>query len=713
MSIMKLSRLDFQLAYLVLLTRAGLKPLSRWEKPLPGRAHDLIRAQNLLVDTVDRRTGNGGRVVETIFARSPRHTAFYRNRFQSTDLKQTRANVRLEGRLFGYPSCCVETFIRKPYTPNRLDPDDQRILFHWACPDCRTTPALLREYRRVYAECCREFSRTGDSRDDRSAAARFTGALARAAASIALLAGASGLAQAQDPHWLPVENDVDTDYLSFAEEVLRGTDWWNADTDQNGTLDGVQTAQRISELIAAPPPGVIIEDHEAWGLEICAACGEVVNMGFVRVIHLERGISTDVPYIGLHYLAHGSLGYLGDVHDGRVDLDALKRILMPCDPAHLLPAPGSDPDEDGLLSEEEPLLGTDPEIPDSDGDSLIDGPQTAEELLPLIGALPSGEVPDEPYMLEHQADGLENCEVCGVVFNMGLAEIVNPLEEFSVGIPFVGLHTLGHGGFTFEGSYNEGRIMPTVLKTVLTGQGTAHWIPVDGDGDGDGLTDQEEEDLNLNPEDPDENDDGIPDGRQIAEYMADEIEQLPVGPLPDETYVIHHPAFGYYNCLTCGEEINMGLVEIVDPVEGQSVNVPYYNLHFMKHGSFSTDRDDIYPRVDPRAIAAVLDLTVSDVDPAPGKTDFAFHTVPNPFAQGGRTQIMLALPAAPERLEVGVYDAGGRKVRELFSGKPQRSVLHFQWDGRDDAGQDLAAGVYYAKAVMGRVTISRKLTLLK
>ncbi len=710
MSNPRLSQLDFQLAYLVLLTRYGLKPLSRWERALGEEAREVIREAGLVLSTVERRTRIGRKVVETVFARRPGYPELYARRMNGTRIRHAHDVVRFEGRVFGYPSCCVEAFIRSPYAPNGLAASDQEILFHWACPDCRTTPALVREYRRIQSECAERFVRVAEPR--RGKAPRLVVAAARAAASAALLAGTAGLSSADDPHWLPVADDFDQDFLSFAEEVLKGTDWYNPDTDQNLVLDGVQTSHLLRELIAAPPPGVEVEEHWLFGVEACTICGELVNMGGITITHTVRGLTADLPFIALHYLEHGCLQYDGELHQGRVDLDLLKRILLPCDPPHLLPPVGEDPDLDGLLSEEEPPLGTDPEDPDTDHDSLLDGPQVVEHLVPLIAQLPRGEFQDGPYLLEFLTDGLEQCEVCGVTYNMGHVLIVNPREELEIAIPFVGLHTLAHGGLVYDGTFNEGRVLPVLLRTMLTGDGTAHWLPVPDDSDGDGLMDEEEPYFGLDETDPDEDGNGIPDGRQLAAMMAARIHTLPEGPLENETYVIHHLTFGHYNCLICGEAINMGFLEITDPTGGLSVNVPYYNLHFMDHGGFSTDREDIYPRVDPCAIGAVLGIQTLDVEGVPIPLPFAFWNAPNPFGAGTATTIVLSLPKAAERVTVAVYDNAGRKVRDLYAGEIS-GAASFRWDGRDDSGRPSGPGIYFCKVRLGSLVLARKMTLVK
>ena len=707
----RLTDLDFELAYLILLTRHGLKPLSRWEGALSANLQDAIRSEDLTVETVARRTRLGLKTRETVFVRQPRYAAIYRQHFDGRHLAETPDTMRLQGRLFGYPSCCVEAFIRKPYGPNDLSPGDQELLFHWACPACPSTASLLREYRRIHMECQRRFGRNSGARTRPSTG--LPGALARVAAGVALVLGATALpALGQDSHWLPVCDDNDLDYLSFAEEILAGTDWENQDTDQNLVLDGVQIAQLLSQLLAAPPPGVEIQEHPTFGLETCRACSASVNMGFVTIRHVPRGLAVDLPYMALHYLDHGGLGYDGTIHSGRVDLDVLKRILTPSDPPHVLPVEGEDPDNDGLISEEEPPLGTDPSIADTDGDSLTDGPQIAEGLLPLIAELPREEVSEGPYMLEMWMDGLEQCEVCGITLNMGFARIVNPLEGLSIDVPFVGLHTRAHGGLVYNGTYNDGRVLPVALHAVLTGGGTAHWLPVAHDTDGDGLKDEEELYFDLGSTEPDENGNGIPDGRELAANMAIAVQMLPRDPDPNYRYVVEHPLRGHYACLTCGELINMGYAEVVNPMDDTSVDVPYYNLHFMEHGGFSSDREDLFPRSDPRVVGAVLGIDrITAVEPGGVVPPFSLRAFPNPLSTGQSMQIVLSLPTTGP-IEVTIYDVRGGKVRDLFAGNASQRLMHFRWDGRNNDGLESRSGVYFCRVRTGSVIVSRKITLI-
>jgi Zn-dependent metalloprotease len=83
---------------------------------------------------------------------------------------------------------------------------------------------------------------------------------------------------------------------------------------------------------------------------------------------------------------------------------------------------------------------------------------------------------------------------------------------------------------------------------------------------------------------------------------------------------------------------------------------------------------------------------------------------PNPF--NPKTTIRFALPTAG-KVEVAVYDAGGRKVRTLVDGLRPAGYQTISWDGRDDGNHDLGSGVYYYTVRAGDEKASHKMMLLK
>jgi hypothetical protein len=149
-----LKRIDFELAYLAALSFEGIKPLSRWEKPLDESGLEVLREMGLLVKAIRRTVEAGGEVTETIFSRTPGYVQLYEASYKGEPIEKSIHTQRLEGFLFGYPPCCVNQYVRKPYVQNNLPQQDQEILFHWACEDCKVTPVLLREYRTAHDWIC-------------------------------------------------------------------------------------------------------------------------------------------------------------------------------------------------------------------------------------------------------------------------------------------------------------------------------------------------------------------------------------------------------------------------------------------------------------------------------------------------------------------------------------------------------------------------------
>ena len=145
-----LKEIDLELAYLALLTRQGVKPLSRWEKPLDDDALELLGQMGLRTKRIRRTVKTGKEVIETIFGMSRGYMQFYEDRFADKPIDKSAQTVRFEGFLFGFPPCCVDQYIRQPYAKNDLDPQRQEILFHWACKGCRITPVLLPDYVRSH-----------------------------------------------------------------------------------------------------------------------------------------------------------------------------------------------------------------------------------------------------------------------------------------------------------------------------------------------------------------------------------------------------------------------------------------------------------------------------------------------------------------------------------------------------------------------------------
>jgi len=145
-----LKTVDFELAYLALLTREGLKPLSRWERPLDPPDLDALHEVGLLTRAIRRKVRSGKAFTETLFARTPAYLEVYAEHFKGLPVDKSAETVRIEGFLFGYPPCCVAQYIRHPYAPNEFPTHKREILFHWSCRDCILTPLLMPQYKRLH-----------------------------------------------------------------------------------------------------------------------------------------------------------------------------------------------------------------------------------------------------------------------------------------------------------------------------------------------------------------------------------------------------------------------------------------------------------------------------------------------------------------------------------------------------------------------------------
>jgi endo-1,4-beta-xylanase len=83
---------------------------------------------------------------------------------------------------------------------------------------------------------------------------------------------------------------------------------------------------------------------------------------------------------------------------------------------------------------------------------------------------------------------------------------------------------------------------------------------------------------------------------------------------------------------------------------------------------------------------------------------------PNPFNPS--TSMGFTLPAAG-RADVSILDVSGRHVRTLASGRMAAGLHTVQWDGLDERGAAVPAGVYLCRMAAGSFTAIRKLTFVK
>ncbi len=102
--------------------------------------------------------------------------------------------------------------------------------------------------------------------------------------------------------------------------------------------------------------------------------------------------------------------------------------------------------------------------------------------------------------------------------------------------------------------------------------------------------------------------------------------------------------------------------------------------------------------------------TTSAADDAPPSRLALRGAVPNPF--NPRTTIRFAVPAQQHaRLDIHAVD--GRLVRRLLDGRVAAGEHAVTWDGRDDAGREVASGVYFHRLASGGEVRAGKMILAR
>ena len=101
-------------------------------------------------------------------------------------------------------------------------------------------------------------------------------------------------------------------------------------------------------------------------------------------------------------------------------------------------------------------------------------------------------------------------------------------------------------------------------------------------------------------------------------------------------------------------------------------------------------------------------LVSAELAPAGGGLRLSAH--PNPFNPS--VTLRLRAPGA-RRASLRVLDVLGRSLRQVELAPGPLGVAEWQWDGRDERGRPVAAGVYFAKVEAAGQQATQKLLLLK
>lgn len=252
------------------------------------------------------------------------------------------------------------------------------------------------------------------------------------------------------------------------------------------------------------------------------------------------------------------------------------------DETHFIPLP-DDVNQNGLTSEEEIYLGAYYEIANQPCQTWAAFFQAA------IDSLPDSVQTDQPYKLNHPARGIVPCPKCGEYVNMGYVTLIHPRRRLQMDIPYLGVHFLEHGWFSYGDNTDYERVDVDTLKRILFPFDPDHMLPVPGDSDGDGLTDAEEDSLWMEETagSPDWNQNGVPDGADLAEELIRLFPDLQETPDGAHSHIALNPMWGMETCEICGSSHNMGFIEIFNPENAHDCQIPFLALHALAHGSFA------------------------------------------------------------------------------------------------------------------------------
>ncbi len=132
--------------------------------------------------------------------------------------------------------------------------------------------------------------------------------------------------------------------------------------------------------------------------------------------------------------------------------------------------------------------------------------------------------------------------------------------------------------------------------------------------------------------------------------------------------------------------------------------VPAYNSMWFAWGAFW----------DKPEIADVASLLTSVQDESPANIPEAFvlqQNYPNPF--NPTTEIQYSL-SQPGNVTLKIYDVRGNEVATLINNEAQQPGTNtITWHGTDNFGTGVSSGVYFYRLSSGRLSISRKMLLVR
>jgi hypothetical protein len=129
--------------------------------------------------------------------------------------------------------------------------------------------------------------------------------------------------------------------------------------------------------------------------------------------------------------------------------------------------------------------------------------------------------------------------------------------------------------------------------------------------------------------------------------------------------------------------------------------------------SFGVDTDEeLYVVTDALSGSGILRFSggVAGANP-PASSSFALGpNYPNPFS--AETSIAFTMKEQSS-FSIGIYDVAGHLVKMLLEADRPAGTYSATWNGRDMRGEEMASGIYFYRLNAGKVTLTKKMILLR
>jgi hypothetical protein len=137
-----------------------------------------------------------------------------------------------------------------------------------------------------------------------------------------------------------------------------------------------------------------------------------------------------------------------------------------------------------------------------------------------------------------------------------------------------------------------------------------------------------------------------------------------------------------------------------------------FNLNIGGETKFFRSKTDV---IENQAMHPLSDGLVSNAAPNPfnSETQFSVAVPPSFIDQDGASGVPVYQQRVATAVEIAVYDVIGRRVKLLYRQETLNDVVTEVWDGTNEKGTQVPAGVYFIKVVAGGTDSVRKVLLIR